>query len=94
MDDLISRQAVLDLAYTIKTDDYSDNQLLDIVEIDDIKALPLVKPQERTGEWIENAPEYQNIDPPYICSECGNFHLRKTNYCDQCGAKMEVEQNG
>lgn len=27
--------------------------------------------------WIENAPEYQNIDPPYICSECGNMHLRK-----------------
>ena len=45
MDDLISRQAVLDLAYTIKTDDYSDNQLLDIVEVDDIKALPPVKPQ-------------------------------------------------
>lgn len=43
------------------------------------------------GYWIENAPEYQNIDPPYICSECGNMHLRKTNYCDQCGAKMESE---
>lgn len=43
------------------------------------------------GHWIENAPEYQNIDPPYICSECGNMHLRKTNYCDQCGAKMESE---
>ena len=42
----------------------------------------------KTGHWIENAPECQNIDPPYICSECGNMHLRKTNYCDQCGAKM------
>lgn len=43
---------------------------------------------QKTGHWIENAPEWQNIDPPYICSECGNFHLRKTNYCDQCGVKM------
>ena len=49
----------------------------------------LIGEQEpKTGHWIENAPEYQNIDPPYICSECGNMHLRKTNYCDQCGAKM------
>lgn len=44
---------------------------------------------QKIGHWIENAPEWQNIDPPYICSECGNFHLRKTNYCDQCGSKME-----
>ena len=55
-----------------------------------IKAIPSAEPQ--TGHWIENAPEYQNIDPPYICSECGNMHLRKTNYCDQCGAKMVEEQ--
>ena len=46
---------------------------------------------QRTGHWIENAPEWQNIDPPYICSECGNFHLQKTNYCDQCGANMKGE---
>lgn len=45
----------------------------------------------KTGHWIENAPEYQNIDPPYICSECGHANLIKTNYCEQCGAKMESE---
>lgn len=53
-----------------------------------IKALE----NQKIGHWIENAPEWQNIDPPYICSECGNFHLRKTNYCDQCGAKMIEQQ--
>ena len=52
-------------------------------------ALKALEQEPRKGYWIENAPEYQNIDPPYICSECGNMHLRKTNYCDQCGAKME-----
>lgn len=46
---------------------------------------------QKTGYWIENAPEWQSIDPPYICSECGNFHLQKTNYCDQCGVKMKGE---
>lgn len=52
-----------------------------------IKALE----SQKVGCWEENAPEWQNIDPPYICSECGNFHLQKTNYCDQCGAKMKGE---
>ena len=52
-----------------------------------IKALE----NQKIGYWIDNAPEWQNIDPPYICSECGNAHLRKTDYCEQCGAKMEGE---
>ena len=55
------------------------------------KAIEALKNQ-KVGYWEENAPEWQNIDPPYICSECGNFHLRKTNYCDQCGAKI-IEQH-
>lgn len=60
--------------------------------VDGVHALPPVTPQPKVGHWIENAPEYQNIDPPYICSECGNLHLRKTNYCDQCGCRMVEQQ--
>ena len=41
-EDVISRQAVLDMATTIETDDYSGNELLEVVDIDDIKALPSV----------------------------------------------------
>lgn len=78
-DDCISRQEAINCVT-------SNEFIYKIVE--DIKSLPSVTPKEKTGKWIENAPEYQNIDPPYICSECGNMHLRKTNYCDQCGAKM------
>lgn len=83
MDNLISRQAVLD---TI--DSYMSHHmgLLDLKLF--VTELPPVTPQPKVGHWIENAPEYQNIDPPYICSECGNLHLRKTNYCDQCGCRM------
>lgn len=54
----------------------------------EIESLPFVNTERKVGYWIENAPEWQNVDPPYICSECGLMHLRKTNYCDQCGAKM------
>ena len=43
---------------------------------------------ERTGEWIENAPEGQDIDPPYICSICGHAESTRTPFCEQCGAKM------
>lgn len=85
--DAISRQMMLEIAKSSKSN-WIDNSVL----FKRINELPYVNPQPKTGRWIENAPEYQNIDPPYIyiyiCSECGNMHLRKTNYCDQCGAKM------
>lgn len=91
--DLISRaeaiKAIDEKAKRIKNED-TLNGLAGAVGI--LFDLPSVNPQEPTGYWIENAPEYQNIDPPYICSECGNFHLRKTNYCDQCGARMVEPQ--
>lgn len=59
-DDAISRQEVLDMAITIKTDDYSGNEIMDVVDIDDVKALPPVTPQSKTGRWIpvsERLPE-------------------------------------
>jgi len=52
-------------------------------------SLPPVTPTERTGEWIENAPEGQDIDPPYICSICGHAESTRTPFCEQCGAKMK-----
>ena len=62
-------------------------------EVTNLEAkIQALEQEPKTGHWIENAPEYQNIDPPYICSECGNMHIRKTNYCDQCGAKMVEPQ--
>lgn len=44
--------------------------------------------KERTGEWIENAPEGQDIDPPYICSICGYAEATRTPFCEQCGCRM------
>ena len=42
----------------------------------------------RKGHWIENAPQYDMLNPQYICSECGNAHLRKTPYCEICRSDM------
>ena len=89
--DVISREDAL-MALTGEWTEITDEIIHRFIRR--IKALPSVNPQKMIGHWIENAPEYQNIDPPYICSECGNFHLRKTNYCDQCGARMiELQEN-
>lgn len=46
-----------------------------------------------SGKWIANAPQYDMLNPQYICSECGNAHTRITPYCEMCGAKMESEDN-
>lgn len=102
-EDCISRKEVIDAIHkqmfkfvdkaideqSEETDDKVDLLLTVNKEITGaIKKLPLAKTERKVGHWIENAPEWQNVDPPYICSECGLMHLRKTNYCDQCGAKM------
>ena len=48
--------------------------------------IPNVQP--KMGQWIKNAEEWQNVDPPYICSECGRASLRQENFCCSCGADM------
>lgn len=45
------------------------------------------------GEWIQNAPEGQGIDPPYICSICGHAESTRTPFCEQCGADMRGADN-
>ena len=57
--------------------------------VDALKAAIEALSAERTGEWIENAPEGQDIDPPYICSICGHAESTRTPFCEQCGAKMK-----
>ena len=87
--DCVDRHSVDLLAYRYLKEP-TDNH---VAFYEDFLDLPSVTPIRPKGHWIENAPEYQNIDPPYICSECGYMHLIKTNYCDQCGADMrEVEK--
>jgi hypothetical protein len=79
-DDVVSRQAVL-------------NEFYDVENLyDRIKQLPSVRPQEQTGHWIKNAEEWDNINPPYICSECMNAETRERKFCSECGAKMVKPQ--
>ena len=51
MNDLISRQAVLDKAFEIKTGEYTSAM---VVYAHDIRILPSVTPQTKIRNWIIN----------------------------------------
>ena len=49
------------------------------------------------GRWVEHksAEIYRNrIISNYECSECNDWLRDKTNYCPNCGAKMDGDGNG
>ena len=45
------------------------------------------KDAERRGQWIavENDIDYY----PFMCSECYETVIKRTNYCPRCGARCE-----
>jgi len=62
-EDAISRQAVIDMAITIKTDDYSGNEIMEVVDINDVKSLSSVTTQE--PRWIPCSERYPQIEDEY-----------------------------
>ena len=91
MSDLISRQAVLDMATVIETDDFSGNEIMKVVDVDDIKALPSVTSVSKKSErahWIDNH------NGTISCSCCKTWFYKDDRYsymcyCSYCGKKME-----
>ena len=67
-----------------------------------IRALPSVTPQQRTGLWEEYYTFLDPMTPRYRCSICqepmekildGNQLVEWwSDYCPNCGAKMEVKE--
>ena len=47
---------------------------------------------ERRGNWIDKMPILGAGDKFPMCSACGLTFDTKTNYCPNCGAKMEDEK--
>jgi hypothetical protein len=69
--------------------------------VDNVKKLPPVIPQPKTGHWIPRQ-EIIGVDKEgnemsatvgYKCSKCLIVHPRTSIYCPSCGAKM-VEPQG
>ena len=91
MDDLISRQAAIDVADAV----WSVTGDKNVAKVwDQIKDLPSAKPERKKGKWINRSlnilyPEWAR----YTCSVCGE-HSNRYDYCPNCGADMRGEQDG
>lgn len=55
------------------------------IDADELSAADVV--EVRHGRWIavENDIDYY----PFMCSECHETVIKRTNYCPNCGAKMD-----
>ena len=81
MNDLISRKALCDYALNQKDKSVTPN---------DIMRFPSAQPERIRGRWIEK-PHVHGVA---YCSLCDyELHTNDTNFCPNCGAKMEVGEN-
>ena len=63
---------------------YGWNECLEIFQnAPTVDAVPVVR-----GRWIHEG------DSSYRCSVCGEISCCNGNYCPDCGAKMEVGEDG
>lgn len=101
MDDLISRQAAIALAYFHGKTPTWDNPIpdgidagVDAVDVADLKKLPAVKIEPKTGRWIFEKGDGETCVDGYICSACGrSYHTNvpywsELKFCPNCGAIM------
>lgn len=89
MDDLISREALLEKTKTIYTEVDGVLVTASVVTRTDIVMAPAVDAEPvRRGHWEKGDPTDAN---PYMarCSECGKLGLSDWVCCPRCGAKMD-----
>lgn len=86
-EDAISRQAVLDLP-RIKIHNEWGNVIKESVDVEDVRRLSPVVPQQKTGRWIMG--KYKDTCNKCRCTYPKNIGFK--NYCPNCGIKMEVEE--
>ena len=96
MADLIDRKAVME-SITAEYNRKGTGDGLRLAWIEKaVNSVPSVTPEQKTGHWIESDDPIEK----YTCSNCGGAcwyydyrgTVAKSNYCPNCGAKMEVQE--
>lgn len=95
MSELIDRQAAIDEAYDVVV----DGEVFKVVQVETLLALPSAQPDKeqptidavevRHGEWTYENHGWSSFPK---CSCCGEMQTIGTNYCPNCGAKMDGEE--
>ena len=93
-DDYISRQAAIDaldgeIEITGRTNAEAVKGYVRLVK-DRLERLPSAQPERIRGRWIEK-PHVHGVA---YCSLCDyELHTNDTNFCPNCGAKMDKEED-
>ena len=92
MADYVKREyaidAVLDIYYDTPDIDLSGEKFEEAIR--KIQAADVVP--VRHGKWLPTTKWWQGGSAWKQCSECGILHLGKSNFCPNCGAKMDLEE--
>lgn len=82
MDDLISRQAAIELIERMKPYHLEPDDIMEIID-----NMPSAQPERKRGKWVEDG--YYNL--PAVCCYCGEVGKRFWNFCPSCGTDMRKE---
>ena len=87
MDDYISREAALTALQDSDLFNTTERQLRAIRELPAADVSEVVH-----GRWIWNEEGEIDWEQFYRCSNCGDKEYWESNFCPNCGAKMDLEE--
>lgn len=89
--DCISRQAALNPNFYVSSPRGTKWIIADTLNAyrEYIKKLPSA---ERHGKWLDGYGFAGNYYDCFVCDQCKKESMAKTNYCQNCGARMDGEQ--
>jgi hypothetical protein len=98
MDDLISRQAVKELAHNQMREKYCGMALKKqrdfYIKLADsiIDLLPSIQPKRGRWHYSDGKPARIGLSFGVICDQCGTESEYCTNFCGECGADMRQRE--
>ena len=94
MNDLISRQAAIDIcanAIDLWRGQLGEGALIAVR--DKIKQLPSAEPKRGKWHYSDGKPARIGLSFGVVCDQCGTESEYCTNFCGECGADMRGEQD-